>query len=100
MNVMDIPAISGGDWMGHLRDIRDDRFGLFQRLNRESGDLGRISIFGVPVLFANGPEVLHEMLVEKARTFMKSPGLRGPLKPIGARASSRAKASSGGSSAS
>ena len=83
MNVMDIRAISGGDWMGHLRDIRDDRFGLFQRLNRECGDLGRISIFGIPVVFTNGPEVLHEMLVEKARTFIKSPGLRGPLKPIG-----------------
>jgi cytochrome P450 len=82
MNVMDIPALSGGNRLGHLREIRDDRFSLFQRLNRECGDLGRARIFDVPVVFANGPEVLHEMLIAKARSFIKSPGLRGPLKPI------------------
>jgi cytochrome P450 len=82
MHVMDIPALSGATRTGHLRDLRDDRFGLFRRLNAECGDLGRATILGIPLLFANGPEVLHEVLVEKARSFIKSPGLRGPLKPI------------------
>ena len=82
MRVMDIPALSGATRTGHLRDLRDDRFGLFRRLNAECGDLGRATILGIPLLFANGPEVLHEMLVEKARSFIKSPGMRGPLKPI------------------
>ena len=82
MHVMDIPALSGATRTGHLHALRDDRFGLFRRLNRECGDLGRATVLGIPLLFANGPEVLHEVLVEKARSFIKSPGLRGPLKPI------------------
>src|SRR5689334_24093096 len=48
MNVMDIPALSGATRTGHLRDLRDDRFGLFRRLNTECGDLGRATILGIP----------------------------------------------------
>lgn len=82
MHLLDIPLLSGATLSGHLGEIRDDRFGLFRRLNRECGDLGRITVLGTPLVFANGPAVLHEVLVEKARSFIKSPGLRGPLKPF------------------
>jgi cytochrome P450 len=82
MRLLDIPALSGATRTGHLTEIRDGRFGLFDRLNRECGDIGRINVLGIPLVFANGPEVLHEVLVEKARSFIKSPGLRGPLKPF------------------
>ena len=82
MRLMDIPALSGATRTGHLVEIRDDRFGLFRRLNRECGDIGLANVLGIPLVFANGPEVLHEVLVEKARSFVKSPGLRGPLKPF------------------
>ena len=82
MRVNDIPALSGATRMGHLNELRDDRFGLFRRLNRECGDIGLAKVLGIPLVFANGPEVLHEVLVEKARSFIKSPGLRGPLKPF------------------
>jgi cytochrome P450 len=82
MQLMDIPALSGATRLGHLNEIKDDRFALFHRLNRECGDLGRVTVMGIPLVFANGPEVLHEVLVEKARSFIKSPGLRGPLKPF------------------
>lgn len=82
MRLMDIPALSGATRTGHLTEIRDDRFGLFRRLNRECGDIGLVKVLGIPLVFANGPEVLHEVLVEKARSFIKSPGLRGPLKPF------------------
>lgn len=82
MRLNDIPALSGATRTGHLNEIRDDRLGLFHRLNRECGDIGLASVLGIPLVFANGPEVLHEVLVEKARSFIKSPGLRGPLKPF------------------
>jgi cytochrome P450 len=82
MHLLDIPLLSGATWSGHLNEIKDDRFGLFHRLNRECGDVGRITVLGVPLVFANGPAVLHEVLVGKARSFIKSPGLRGPLKPF------------------
>jgi cytochrome P450 len=82
MRLLDIPALSGATRTGHLTEIRDDRFGLFRRLNRECGDIGLAKVLGIPLVFANGPEVLHEVLVEKARSFIKSPGLRGPLKPF------------------
>ena len=82
MRVDDIPLLSGGTRLGHMTELRDDRFGVFRRLNRECGDIGRINALGTPILFANSPELLHEMLVEKAKSFMKSPGLRGPLKPL------------------
>ena len=82
MRLMDIPALSGATRTGHLNEIRDDRFSFFSKLNRECGDIGRATVLGIPLVFANGPEVLHEVLVEKARSFIKSPGLRGPLKPF------------------
>jgi cytochrome P450 len=82
MRMLDMPALSGATRTGHLNEIRDDRFGLFRRLNRECGDIGLAKVLGIPLVFANGPEVLHEVLVEKARSFIKSPGLRGPLKPF------------------
>lgn len=82
MQLTDIPLLSGATRLGHLNELKDDRFGLFHRLNRECGDLGRITVMGIPLVFANGPEVLHEVLVEKAKSFIKSPGLRGPIKPF------------------
>jgi len=82
MRLEDIPLISGATWLGHLTELKDDRLGFFHRLNRECGDIGRATAMGYPVVFANGPDVLHEVLVEKARCFIKSAGLRGPLKPL------------------
>jgi cytochrome P450 len=83
MRLHDIPLLSGAKpGLGHLEELRDDRFGFFDRLNRECGDIGRIRTMGIDLLFANSSEILHELLVEKAKLFVKSPGLRGPLKPL------------------
>jgi cytochrome P450 len=82
MRVADIPEISGADRLGHIAALRDDRFGFFARLNRECGDIGRARVLGTPLIFANSPALLHDVLVEKAKSFIKSPGLRGPLRPF------------------
>ena len=82
MRIDDIPLVSGATLLGHMEEIRDDRFAFFRRLNRECGDIGRALVLGTPLVFANSPELLHDVLVEKAKSFMKSPGLRGPLRPL------------------
>jgi cytochrome P450 len=82
MNILDIPLISGATRLGHLGEFRNDRDGLLRRVIREGGDISRILALGTSIVFANGPDVLHEVLVEKAKSFRKSPGLRGPLKPL------------------
>jgi cytochrome P450 len=82
MRVDDIPLLSGGNAFGHIASIRDERFAMFDRLNHECGDIGRIRALDIPLVLVNSPELLHEVLVEKARSFRKSPGVRGPLRPL------------------
>ncbi|MFT3770191.1 MAG: cytochrome P450 [Minicystis sp.] len=82
MRLEDIPLLSGANLLGHMEEIRDDRFNFFLRMNRECGDIARVVALGTPLVFANSPALLHEVLVEKAKSFTKSPGLRGPLRPL------------------
>lgn len=82
MRLEDIPLVSGGGRLGHLDEFGRDRLGLFERFNRECGDVGRLGALAGSLVVANTPALVHEVLVEKARRFIKSPGLRGPLKPL------------------
>jgi cytochrome P450 len=82
MRLDDIPQLSGANRFGHLGELRRDRLGLLRRMNEEGGDAARLTAMGTPLLFANSPELLHDILVEKAKSFAKSAGLRGPLKPL------------------
>jgi cytochrome P450 len=82
MNLLDVPLLSGATRTGHLDELRDDRHRFLHRVVDEGGDLTRILALGTSLLFANGPDVLHEILVEKAKLFRKSPGIRGPLIPL------------------
>ena len=82
MDLLDIPLLSGATRLGHLAELRRDRLGLFHRMNRECGGVARVLALGNSLVFANSPELLHEVFVEKARSYRKSAGLRGPLKPL------------------
>ena len=82
MNLRDIPVLSGASRLGHVRELRDDRFALFERINREQGDLTRLLALGSSFVFVNSPALVHEVLVEKAKQFAKSNALRGALRPI------------------
>jgi cytochrome P450 len=82
MQLLDVPLLSGANRLGHLDELRNDRDRFLRRIVREGGDLVRILAMGASVVVANGPEVLHEVLVEKAKLFRKSPGIRGPLLPL------------------
>jgi cytochrome P450 len=82
MKLEDIPVLSGATRFGHVRELRDDRFALFARMNRERGDIARLLALGTPFVFVNAPPLLHEVLVEKAKHFAKSMSMRGALRPI------------------
>ena len=76
MTLDSIPVVPGGNFAGHMHLFQgDDRLGLFQRI-ADTGELSRVSFLGRPVVFANSPAAAHEVLVEKARCFEKSPGIR------------------------
>jgi cytochrome P450 len=82
MRLDEIPHIPGASLLGHIEEMRNDRFAFFRKLNRTCGDIGLAFALGTPLVFVNSPELLHDVLVEKAKSFMKSPGLRGPLRPL------------------
>src|ERR1700679_2008548 len=83
MQIRDIPVLSGANRFGHVEELRDDRFALFERMNRELPDIAQLLALNGSFVFVNSPALLHEVLVEKAKHFAKSQLLRGALRPVG-----------------
>ncbi|HEY2735834.1 MAG TPA: cytochrome P450, partial [Polyangiales bacterium] len=78
-----IPKLAGAARIvGHGPAFERDRFGMLDRISREIGDLGRMSFLTRDILVANSPASIHEVLVEKARSFDKSPVVRAALYPL------------------
>jgi cytochrome P450 len=71
----DVPPAPGASLLGHAHLFRASRLD-FLRAVAASGDLVRARFLYREVLFANTPALAHEILVEKARSFEKSPGIR------------------------
>lgn len=65
-----------------FRDMRYDRIGAMRRFLDERGDIGRLPMLGFDVIIANTPELIHEVLVTRARAFEKSPVMRTALYPL------------------
>jgi cytochrome P450 len=55
--------------------FKEDRLALY-RLIGKTGDAVRGRFLRKPIMFANSPELAHDVLVEKAKSFEKSPGVR------------------------
>ncbi len=72
--------------MGGFRDqyrlMQTDRLGGLRRFNESPGDIGRFAFVFGDVVLVNTPELVHEVLVTKAKSFEKSPILRGSLYPL------------------
>jgi cytochrome P450 len=77
-----IPLLSGTTFTGHAAEFRSRRLSLFVRAALEVGDIGVIRFFNKTALVVSSPELLHEMLVEKAKSFGKSAGIRTVLYPF------------------
>ena len=59
-----------------------ERFGFIERLSNEVGDWARMRSVATNVLIINHPRLVHELLVEKAKSFDKSYLLRFALYPL------------------
>jgi cytochrome P450 len=71
----DLPRAPGANLLGHAHLLGGSRLNFFRDVGRQGG-LVRARFLFRDVLFANDPASAHEVLVEKARSFEKSPGLR------------------------
>jgi len=75
MRYEEIPELPARSWAGNIADLVDDRLGTLRGLGAR-GDLLRGHALGLKLLFVNEPRLVHEVLVDKAKFFEKSPGLR------------------------
>jgi cytochrome P450 len=72
-----LPRISGGrGLLGHANEVQNSRLDFIRKLTRETERIARLRVPSVNVVAVNHPEVLHELMVERARDFEKSHLLR------------------------
>ncbi len=75
MSTTAIPSAPGENLLGHGHHFHSDRLPFFRRI-ADTGEIVAARMLHRTIYFVNGPAVAHEMLVEKARSFEKSPGIR------------------------
>ena len=81
MSLSALPVVAGSNVLGHAHLFRDDRL-RFLRSAGDAGPLSRVRFLNRWVVLVNSPEAAHEVLVEHAAAFEKSPGLRLVLKDL------------------
>jgi cytochrome P450 len=74
-SIRDLPEVPGANFLGHAHLFRNDRERFFRSIAR-TGDMVRGRMLHRTPVFAHSPRLAHEILVEKARSFEKSPGIR------------------------
>jgi cytochrome P450 len=77
-----IPTLSGETFLGHVKELRHDRLTFIRRLGAECRDIMKIRLFNKQAYFVNSPRLLHEVLVEKSRSFEKTSVMRYMLYPV------------------
>ncbi|MBS2018409.1 MAG: cytochrome P450 [Deltaproteobacteria bacterium] len=79
-SIAQIPTF--GTMRERFREMRYDRIAAMKRFMREGGDVARLPMLGFDVVIANTPEMVHDVLVARARSFEKSPVMRAALFPL------------------
>src|SRR4051794_11986543 len=82
MRFEQLPAVSGGGKIGQAEEFRHHRLEFLSRIARECGDLGTFRLYFRTFVFVNSPELVHQVLVEKARCFEKDLGVQMLLYPV------------------
>ncbi|MDW8283582.1 MAG: cytochrome P450 [Myxococcales bacterium] len=77
----EIPLLPGGNWLGHVMLFRRNRMGFLRALVG-AGDICRMRFYRKDVVLVTAPELVQEVLVERARSFEKSAVLRYLLYPL------------------
>jgi hypothetical protein len=81
MNLSSLPVVAGMKTLGHQHLFKSDRL-RFLRSTADAGPLARVRFLRRWVVMVSSPEVVHEVLVEHASSFEKSPALRMVLHDI------------------
>jgi len=79
-SISDIPPVAPA--LRQLRMMRHDRIGGLLRFNAERRDIGRFPFTLGDVVLVNSPDLVHDVLVSRAKAFEKSPVLRSALYPL------------------
>lgn len=75
-SIAHLPRIQDIGLLGSLGPSMRDQLALQRRLARQSVSMVRGRILHLPVIFPCTPEAAHEVLVTKAKSFEKAPGVR------------------------
>src|SRR5579884_60903 len=77
-----IPAIAELPLIGSLWAFQRDRLGLFLRIARECGDIGRLHFAAFPAVLITSSELTQQFLVEHADDFYKGEAMHRAFEPI------------------
>lgn len=76
MDLDDLPRIANHGWLGSFGKTAQQRLAMQREVAQAQTPLVRGRILHKPLVIPASPEACHEVLVTKARSFEKSPGLR------------------------
>lgn len=77
-----IPGIAELPLVGSLWAFQRDRMGLFLRIARECGDIGRLHFASFPAVLITSSELTQKFLVEHAYDFYKGEAMHRAFEPI------------------
>ncbi len=81
MTLSHLPVVSGSNLLGHAHLFKDDRL-RFLRAASDTGPVSRVRFLQRWVLVVSSPQLAHEVLVERASSFGKAPGIRLVLRDL------------------
>lgn len=76
MSLQDLPRIANYGWLGSFGKTTVQRLTMQREVAAADAPLVRGRLLHLPLVLPAQPETCHEVLVTKARSFEKSPGLR------------------------
>ena len=77
------PAPKGNPFIGHLDGYRKDTLGFLEGMAREHGDVVRLRVLDYEFYLLSHPKLIEEVLVTKAKNFIKSKDYRDELSFLG-----------------
>ncbi|MBK8716994.1 MAG: cytochrome P450 [Deltaproteobacteria bacterium] len=74
--IEDLPRVANASWLGSFGRTTAERLAMQREVAAASSPLVRGRILHLPLVLPAQPEACHQVLVTKAKSFEKSPGLR------------------------
>jgi len=75
-SLQDLPKVSDRGWGGSFGKTTEERLAMQREVAACPGPMMRGRLMHLPLVLPARPEACHEVLVSKAKSFEKSPGLR------------------------